>query len=92
MKFGSQKSENDTKVIVLRGEELDEKQLTAALQFSERQRTALAQLIEFMRIDLMDAAQTCALANNQLAMSFNNGGHHALTKFLENLEERILPT
>lgn len=86
------KAETGTKIIVLRGELLDENELKLALQFNERQRAALAQIIEAERIDRMDAANDCALANNELAMSFNNGGHYALTMLLKQIEDQQLPS
>ena len=78
------------KVLVVRSVPLTDTEVEMALRVSEHTQwwLALTQLIESQRIELSEAGQHCALANNALAMAANCGAHTALTAILSDLEDR----
>jgi hypothetical protein len=89
--FQTQKPESSTKVIVLRGEPLDENQLTQALQFGDRTWVALVQLIEGLRREHLETANGWVPENNALGIARDVGASEALTELLTDLNNRRLP-
>lgn len=75
--------------LVVAGPPLSDNDITSELKsVSERQWSALTQLLDQSRQEFAASAARCAVANNALSMASDSGAYEALSGLIELLNER----